>query len=141
MLLHYIIEFTLSMQVVIVSVYWSMIHGKLTPALKIFSSELMLYIHFVPLLTMSVLVVLSNMRFNIMHIPVTLISGFAFVILNFSASKYNARQYYPFWPFDDLQSWLTAAFLVTAATICYVITALVVGLLPKHSHSKVTKSK
>ena len=125
----------MSMQIVVTIVYWLMIHVEVTPVLKAQGKELFLfidlYIHSVPLVTMSGLVLFSNIRFSAWNFPFTLIVSCVFVLVNFTACKLNGKHYYPFWPFNDVQSWITAAFLVTAASVCYVITALVVGRLPK----------
>ena len=129
-------EFTMSMQIVITLVYWLMIHHEVKPKLEAEGRELMLfiniYIHFLPLLSMIILVLLQNTGFSAKHFPFTFVVSCVFILVNFASCKIAGKQYYPFFPFNDVQSWITAAFLVVSATVCYVVTALVVGLLPKN---------
>ena len=133
--LHTLIEFNMSMELIITVVYWQMIHEDVVVKLQDQGDDLSIfinvYIHFLPLVSMASLVVFSNIRFQARHFPFTLVVSTGFILVNFTAVKITGVVYYSFFPFDDVQSWVTALVLVLCASWCYLVTARVVNLMPK----------
>lgn len=88
---------------------------------------------------MAVNVIFSKMRFYVSNYYITFGISSVFMAVNFTAVKITGRVFYHFLPWDDIESLKVCVFLVSFATVLYVLTAFCVNLIPIPTTSKKEK--
>lgn len=132
-------EFGLAIQIMIVVVYWSLIHEGVMKEVHDNNEGLvvywiMIFIHFVPFLTILSNVLLTRVVFLYEHYKYCLYLGLVYGFTNFVGTKVRGKPLYAFLTWEDYTSVIIAAGLTVVAMTFFLTMSFFVNLTKRCPH-------
>ena len=126
-------EVTFVMQVIIVSIYWPLLHHLVLEKLKTEADSTFLYyhmifIHSVPFISMLLNLTMSQIVFIPSHSIYLVAVGLLYCIVNYFGSLYRGHALYPFLPWTDFKSIIVCAVLLIISFILYQAVSFLISL-------------
>ena len=131
-----LLEVTLVTQVLIVGVYWPVLHHLVLDKLKTESDAVFLYyhmifIHSVPFLAILFNTMLSRTVLIPGHCLYVVLVGFIYCFFNYAGVRYRGHALYPFLPWEDYKSILVCIVLLVFGAILYQIVCFIIIKIKK----------
>ena len=118
------LEFGLAMQIMVMIVYWPLIHDYVMEDIKGLNDDvvywIMILIHSWPFLTVFLNVAMTKTIFIYEHYRYLLYVGVIYTIINFVATKVKGKPLYDFLHWNDMSSLIYAIFLNVIAISFYL---------------------
>jgi hypothetical protein len=136
------LEYSLVIQVMVVVVYWLMIHNEIIDRI-LATNDIIIYwlnicIHILPFLAALVNALATSFTFAMKHYFYCLCIGVIYAPLNYIGTKIRGKPVYPFLKWEDMGlSLLLSAGFVLVAIVFFFATAYLINLYKKRSAKKI----
>jgi hypothetical protein len=135
------LEYSLVIQVMVVSVYWLMIHNEIIDRILATNDAIIywlnMFIHILPFLAALVNTTATSFTFVMKHYIYCLCIAAIYAPLNYIGTKIRGKPVYPFLKWEDMGiSLLISAGFVLVAIVFFFVTAYLINLSKKGSRKK-----
>jgi hypothetical protein len=135
------LEYSLVIQVMVVLVYWLMIHNEIIDRILATNDVIIywlnIFIHILPFLAALVNTLATSYTFVMKHYFYCLCIGLVYAPLNYIGTKIRGKPVYPFLKWEEMGiSLLLSGGFVIVAIVFFFVTAYLINLTKKESRKK-----